>query len=414
MKLKGILVISFFCFCLQADEFMESATTVGGYGELHYDMEANDGDGKLDFHRFILYFKHNFNENWSLMSEIEIEHNMVYSEGDGGYLAMEQAYLNYWNGNWGFQGGVLLVPVGIINEHHEPPTFMSVERPEYNKYIIPTTWFDNGFAFYGKMGDFKWKYSMTGDLDGDAIGDGIKSARLKGVYSKTSSWTKTIQGSWTGLDGLKIGGSMTTNDAPVSAVSEGWEYTTINVAPTCTGGDAWGDVSWTDEESCIAGPDGDADATDDNQYWEDATTSTTAEWIESTPATTIGVNLTEFNATYSKNNVYVRMEHGSIDYTDNSAAESSSGYYLDLGYNIADMVGCKNDLYLWTRTSSYSKDDDDEHTDNDISLFGLTYKPSNNISIKFEMGSKNYWKKTDDIWAEKEDDIMRLGLGYMF
>ena len=187
MKLKILLVISLFCFCLRGDEFMESKTTVGGYGELHYDMEANDGDGKLDFHRFILYIKHNFNENWSLMSEIEIEHNMVYSDGDGGYLAMEQAYLNYWNGDWGFQGGVILVPAGIINEHHEPPTFMSVERPEYNKYIIPTTWFDNGFAFYGNMGSFNWKYSMTGDLDGDAIFLNYKHKSINYILKKELS-----------------------------------------------------------------------------------------------------------------------------------------------------------------------------------------------------------------------------------
>ena len=32
---------------------------------------------------------------------------------------------------------VLLPTVGLINEYHEPPLFLSVERPLYNKYIIP-------------------------------------------------------------------------------------------------------------------------------------------------------------------------------------------------------------------------------------------------------------------------------------
>ena len=126
MKKMLLIVISLFASFLFADEFVESSTTLGGYGELHYNMEDN---GELDFHRFIFYIKHVFNDKWSLMSEIEIEHNMVYSDGDGGYLAMEQAHLNYWNGNWGFKGGVLLVPAGVTNEYHEPPTFMSVERP---------------------------------------------------------------------------------------------------------------------------------------------------------------------------------------------------------------------------------------------------------------------------------------------
>ena len=359
MKKMLLLIISLFVSMSFADEFVTSSTTMGGYGELHYDMEHNDGDGKLDFHRFILYVKHVFNDKWSLMSEIEIEHNMVYSEGDGGYLAMEQAYLNYWDGNWGFKGGVVLVPAGITNEYHEPPTFMSVERPEYNKNIIPTTWFDNGFAFYGNMGDFNWNFTMTGDLNGNGIGAGIRSARMKGVSSTTTDWTKTFQVSWTGMEGLKVGGSVTMNDAPVSAVAEShsWEYNS------------------------------------DTGVFEDVVTA-------ATEASTIGVQLTEINATYSKNNLYSRLEYGTIDYTDNPKAESSSGYYLDLGYNIADLVKCDGDLYLWTRTSAYNKDDIGDDTE--ISLFGVTFKPVNNIAIKFETGSKD------------DADIMRMGLGYMF
>jgi len=343
---KIILTALLFCFIVAEDEFFEPATSLGGYGEMHFDMEANDGDGKLDFHRFIFYIKHQFSPKWSMMSEIEIEHNMVGSSEalgyKGGYVAMEQAHLNYWNGSWGFRGGVLLVPAGIINEYHEPPTFLSVERPEYNKYIIPTTWFDNGFAFYGNMGDFGWNVTFTGDLDGDDIGKGIRSAREKGHYSTASNWTKTFQGSYTGIAGVKIGGSMTMNDAP--RTDEGFE------------------------------------------------------------GTTVGVNLMEFNGTYMANNIFARFEYGKIDYTDNpDGYESSSGYYLDLGYDIGDLVGCgeESNLYVWTRMSNYNRTDVDGD-ENEISLFGVTYKPINNITFKFETGTKN------------DDDIMRVGLGYMF
>ena len=112
--MNKLLTISLMLFCfISADEFFEPKTTIGGYGEMHYDMEANDGDGKLDFHRFIIYYKHQFSPKWSMISEVEIEHNMIYTnnnddDGDGvidadadsggGYLAMEQAHLNYWNG----------------------------------------------------------------------------------------------------------------------------------------------------------------------------------------------------------------------------------------------------------------------------------------------------------------------------
>ena len=107
--------------------------------------------------------------------------------------------------------------------------------------------------------------------------------------------------------------------------------------------------------------------------------------------------------------MYARMEYGMIDYTDGPlngdgvALESSSGYYLDLGYDIAGLVGCGDDanLYLWTRMSEYNTNDLDGNED-EISLFGVMYKPMNNISFKFETGTKN------------DADIMRMGIGYMF
>ena len=449
-----LLISSLFISISFADEFVEDGTTtIGGYGEMHYDMEGNDGDGKLDFHRFIFYIKHQFNSQWSMMSEVEIEHNMVYScfEGEdadgnaicvdeGGYLAMEQAHLNYWNGTWGWKGGVLLQPVGIINEYHEPPTFMSVERPEYNKRIIPTTWFGNGFAFYGAMGDFNWNVTMTGDLDGDMIGEGLRDARLKGVGETTEGgWLTTLQGSWTGMDGLKVGGSYTMNSPMRSATAE-------NTGCGLAVGETISDLETEDVDgvnTLVTGACGDGIA-------EQA----------------LDVTLTEFNATWSKNNLYARMEYGMIDYTNNfhqnavtvnatpeyvwtvsededgndtstcnvadvleadcvgyqintngddaingadatwtsgtavREIKSSSGYYLDLGYNVGSLLGWDNELYLWTRTSSYNKDDDgDAH---DISLFGVTYKPANNISFKVEMGESG------------GDDVMRMGLGYMF
>ena len=398
MKKIFLIALSLFAF-ICADEFVESSSTFGGYGELHYDMEKDDGDGSLDFHRFIIYYKHQFNGKWSLMSEVELEHNMVGSESalgyKGGYVALEQAFLNYWNGNWGFKGGVVLVPAGITNEYHEPPTFMSVERPEYNKYIIPTTWFDNGFSFYGTMGDLNWNYTMVGDLNGDEIGDGIRSGRMKGFKSSTTDWTKTLQASWIGMEGLKVGGSITMNDAPVSdivvqAVDGFW-----GIENVITGGcsDA---MAYENEAACIAG---------DGNTWLELGVETNAIWNapilgSTTSNNPIGVTLVEINATYSKDNMYARLEYGTINYTDNPSAKSSSGYYLDLGYNVADMMSCEGDLYLWTRTSSYNKDDDSDAKD--ISLFGVTYKPTNNISIKLETGESG------------DNDVMRMGLGYMF
>jgi hypothetical protein len=254
---------------------------------------------------------------------------------------------------------------------------------------------------------------------------GLKDARRKGSDSSTTDWLKSFQMSWTGIEGLKLGGSYHMNDAPFSgesaidAVPAHWEYETTwdyaNSAPTCTG--AWVAGDWTDQASCEAGPDGlldDSDAAngdesaDDQVYTgpSDGVQTTTATWVEATedsgmdrPAGSVGVKLMEVNATYSKNNMYARFEYGKVDY-ENGPMESSSGYYLDLGYNIADMVGCNNDLYVWMRNSAYNMKDTGDDTE--ISLFGVMYKPHDRISLKFDMGESS------------GSEVTRMGIGYMF
>jgi hypothetical protein len=148
-----------------------------------------------------------------------------------GELELEQAFVNYYAGNWGFQGGVILPTAGLLNEYHEPPLFLSVERPVYSKYIIPTTWFGNGFAFYGNYSEFNFRLVVLEDLNGDGITkDGhIRGGRGKGFKTTGESMTKNFSASFTGINGLRVGGSFTMNEAPTSAIKaetiHTWEYT---------------------------------------------------------------------------------------------------------------------------------------------------------------------------------------------
>jgi len=121
-------------------------TSIGGYGELHY--ENNSGSGTIDFHRYILFVNHEFNDIITFNSEFELEHSIA-GEGKNGEVELEQAYLEH---NWKQFGldttsakyGVFLIPCGITNEIHEPNTFYGVERNEVEKEICANTRWEGG------------------------------------------------------------------------------------------------------------------------------------------------------------------------------------------------------------------------------------------------------------------------------
>ena len=92
-----ITLLSIFSLIFAQDEFFQPGSSIGGYGELHWNI-ANDADGNstkntLDFHRFIIYYGYNWTEKWSFKSEVELEHNFV-ADGEG-ELELEQAFVNY-------------------------------------------------------------------------------------------------------------------------------------------------------------------------------------------------------------------------------------------------------------------------------------------------------------------------------
>ena len=113
-------------------------TTIGGYGELHYN-NYEDTEANVDFHRFVLFFGHEFTEKLRFFSEFELEHSIA-GEGQAGEVELEQAYVEYdYSDTITTKTGLFLIPVGIINETHEPPTFYGVERNGVEKNIIPAT-----------------------------------------------------------------------------------------------------------------------------------------------------------------------------------------------------------------------------------------------------------------------------------
>jgi len=134
--------------------------SIGGYGELHYnnfDGERDDGSAgsadTIDLHRFVLFFGYQFSDTVSFRSEVEVEHAVAsHEDEDPGEVEIEQAYIEWAGRPWlGVRGGLFLVPVGILNETHEPPTFFGVERNQVETRIIPTTWREAGVQLFGEV-----------------------------------------------------------------------------------------------------------------------------------------------------------------------------------------------------------------------------------------------------------------------
>ena len=176
-----------------ADELMikDGKLTIGGYGQIDYNQVLDPNlknNGKLDVHRLVMLLGYKFSDRVQFITEIEYEHvKEVY---------IEQAFLQYKINNYiNFRGGLLLIPMGIINEYHEPTTFNGVERPLVDKYIAPTTWREIGFGFNGNILNASLKYQLYmvngfNSFDGEAKlsgANGLRKGRQKGAESFISS-----------------------------------------------------------------------------------------------------------------------------------------------------------------------------------------------------------------------------------
>src|SRR5437867_6447881 len=125
------------------DAGSSSTGPISGYMDFHFN-KAEAEDGVLDFHRFVLIVNHSFSPRIRFVAELELEHAFVEGLEEAGEVELEQAYVDFLlKRSFNVRAGMLLVPMGIINERHEPPVFHGVERPFVDTVILPSTWFEN-------------------------------------------------------------------------------------------------------------------------------------------------------------------------------------------------------------------------------------------------------------------------------
>ena len=180
-------------------------TTLGGYGEMH--LQLGDRE-EIDFHRWVLFLNHKFNERVRLRSELELEHSIA-GEGKGGEIELEQAFVEFdlGRGLWA-KAGLFLLPVGMLNEVHEPNTFFGTERNPVESEIIPTTWWEGGVGLNQVLENgLHWDLALHSALDVPTSGDNayrIRSGRRKVSKAPASDAAVTGRLRYTGVPGLDL------------------------------------------------------------------------------------------------------------------------------------------------------------------------------------------------------------------
>jgi hypothetical protein len=211
--------------------------SIGGYGEMTYQnfrgrkqngTTAGKAD-EVDFLRAVLYTGYKFNDWITFNSELEFEHA---SESKRGEVSVEMAALDFRLCKaFGVRTGMLLMPVGLVNEVHEPTTFHGVRRPNVESNIYPTTWRENGAGVFGELGPVEYRSYLVTGLQ--AVKDSGASPKVTGFSASSalrngrSSGSKSLADdfAWVGRldvkpwEGTVLGGSFYSGEADHEVVA---------------------------------------------------------------------------------------------------------------------------------------------------------------------------------------------------
>ena len=329
-------------------------TTIGGYGELHYNkLSAQDPAHDvemIDFHRFVLFFGHEFNDKTRFYSEVELEHAYVSDTGGDtpGEVELEQAFIEFDLRPGLFaRAGLFLMPVGLLNETHEPPTFYGVERNDVENIIIPSTWWEAGAGMNGRLGsDWDWTAAFTSGLQIPTTGSNafrVRSGRQKVAKALASDGALTGRLRYLGIAGLQ------------AAVTVQYQF----------------------DPSQISG-----DGLDDG-------------------------TLVEAHIDYRRGSFGLRALYARWDFSGEAVeaanADTQSGWYIEPSYRLNRWLG------FYTRYEQIeAARDQDNFKQWEL---GLNWWPSNNVVIKLD-----YRDRSHDLQTEHGRDFtgIDLGLGYSF
>ena len=326
-----------------------SGLSIGGYGEFLLEAPSGDPD-TFDALRAVTYIGYKFDEHWVINSEIEIEHTNE--------IGLEFCYVDYRaNDSFGARGGLLLVPMGLVNELHEPTAFLPALRPQTERRILPTTWRENGLGVYGDAGGFAYRAYAINGFDGEGFdATGLRGGRQNGGEALVEDVAFVGRVDWVETPGLVAGAAAYHGDA----------------AQDQSG--AFGDLGTT--------------ILDVHGHYE------SGPWTaRALVATALIDDAGEFNTATGEN-----------------LAERLEGFYAELGYDVLAGRETEASLTPYVRWESIDTQAEmpagfaaDPEQDDELLTFGVNFKPIENIVLKLDY--------TD---ADEGTDSMSFLIGYVF
>jgi hypothetical protein len=184
----------------------EPGFSIGGYGDMVY-ANRRGGESTADLVRAVVYTGYKFNNNVLFNSELEVEHA---STELGGSVSMEFAYLDFLlRPQANVRAGVVLMPVGFINEQHEPTAYFGVQRATVERVIIPTTWSEIGAGLFGDVGRVSYRtYLVTGmDSSRFEAEEGLHEGKQAGAEAKAEDFAFVARADWHPIEGTLLGGA---------------------------------------------------------------------------------------------------------------------------------------------------------------------------------------------------------------
>jgi hypothetical protein len=363
---------------------VEKGLSIGGYGEAFYsNYQHSSKKDFADTARFILYAGYKFND-WIIMNtELEFEHAGIGNSGSKEpEVYTEFSYLDFLlNKGFNLRGGLMLIPIGLINEYHEPTVYQGVLRPDVELNIIPTTWRDIGIMAFGNLGGLKYNVALVNGLRANSFTNStwIRSGRQQGAKVNADALATVVRINYEPLTDLIIGGTY------YSAKAD-------------------------------QGKGGDQDASTDKEGT---------------------VSLWELHAQYQLKGISLRglYTRGYLDANDAFKTDATlkkvgkevEGWYLEAGYDIMPFIkpGSEMSFTPFVRYEAYDTNKEvfngqtrDKTLERTVATYGIGFKPHPNVVIKADYQvretSSNLLEGKGTNLDENKIDQFNLGIGFIF